>query len=216
MHDILRNSKKEAKADWEFFNNGHKEDRERSVLKALLKIFKVNYTDDDIKRGNDPPDFVFKRDKFEITTPPMQGREIHKEYEKKFSKVEQLKSEDEYDEYIEKSKVKYVPDIPMSPNELLQHVGLALTNKEKSKNKENINLVIYISEKNNPFIVEAIDASKLKNDKSGWLSISVILGIQAGVLFCEEKAPNYIKDVFVKCKNGTTLLQSDSPANLWE
>ena len=167
---------------------------EKTAMETFLRICNVKFGDDDLKKGNEPPDVVFRVANFEVTEVQDKERRRGDEYKKMIEKDENATClGDLMDPYTNPS--------PMNLSELVKEVERGMGIKYKKYNNpgtcKDLDLLVYVNLKNRHIPSETkMNCSGefiFKAEKQGWRSVSFLMGLAAGVIYAGQNAPDFIK-----------------------
>ena len=194
--EYLRSLKEYHKESRKLFQNH--EWMEKTAVNVFLRIFNVKFDDDDLKKGDDPPDVLFEGANFgvEVTEVQNEGRKRDDEYKDK------IKKDEEANELLD-LKNPWEHSIPMEFPELLGLIKTAMDGKfdkyRSPKTCQELDLLIYVNLKKRHLTSETkMDCSiefLSKVKEQGWRSVSFLMGLSAGVVFAQKRAPRFIKEL---------------------
>ena len=200
--------KKELRKMAEYYKESHKlltnhEWMEKVVVRTFLRICGVKFKDDDLKKGSEPPDVVFREANFEVTEVQDEGRRRGDENRERIDRNENVKClSDLFEPYISPSSMDF--------SQLIKNVERGMDIKHRKKKYQNpetcknLDLLVYVDLNKRYLALETkIDCSSeflSKVRKQGWRSVSFLMGLCAGVIFADEHMPDLFKKLQVVIK----------------
>lgn len=198
--------KKELRKITEYYKESHKlctshEWMEKVAVRTFLRICGVKFEDTDLKKGEESPDIVFGKARFEVTEVQDEGRRRGDEDKEKITKSEQAN-------FLLDLKEKWENSIPIEFSELLKKVQEGMGNKfdkyRSPKTCKELDLLVYVNLKNRhlaPKIrMDGLGEILSKVREQGWRSVSFLMGLCAGVIFTDGHAPDFFKKLQVVIK----------------
>ena len=189
-----------CKENRDFLNDHQK--MEEEIVKAFLRCCDIEFKCNEIKKiDNDPPDVVYKEAKFEVTEKLDTNRKRDKEYK---DKEKTAKTAETPKDFLKSDQ----PSSVMNSLELFGEIEKSMAQKYEKYRKRQINfgeidLLVYVNLKNRHLYLgkKETDCPKPPKDflekikKQGWRSVSFVTERHAGVIYCQEKAPDFIKKI---------------------
>jgi len=188
--EILKDMKKSAWEDVQYFSNANKEVRERWVVSEFLSVLGIDYHEAEIVslEQDNKVDVAFRKAKFQIKELPSPNFRRGKIYKDVFNSIKTAASLDEV------SLVSGADDVPPTAimYELILEKASELANSEKYMVlKSEIDLLIYVTH-TRASLIQLHELKREKFSALGWRSISCVNSKQAVVLHSLHTAPKFM------------------------
>lgn len=185
----IKDSIKSCEKSLNLFSNPGKPYTEIWVVREFLRNLGINFEDNELKTGNNPPDVIFRTAEFEIKELDKRGRKRHDEYKQKLEKAKSATS---------------LTDL-MTPYEFKEISLQEIVNRIDEKIKElsyspdfckSTNILFYI---NFSLIGAHCYIVPEKNIWVKWRSVSMVTNNNVSCVFwASNAAPEFIKSVMNK------------------
>ena len=174
-----------------------KPERERSVCCALLRSLGIQFSPSDVTSSKvEPPDVIFRTAQFEILEVMDENRRRHDEWKAEARRRKEAKS---LGDLIE----SYSPPVPMSHQEVVDLVTMALARKS-SKYSKNVcavlDALVYIDLKNRSLDPNSPFSAPSTLIGQGWRSVSLVMTPYGHVLHAKESAPEFLRVLVCQAK----------------
>lgn len=176
-----------------FFSNKEKLNREKWVVKRLLRALAIDFKEEEMTGAEEPVDVSFRDARFQVKEILDKDRRRTDEFK---TKLETARSAKDYSELLE----HYTP-IDISFSEIVRHCyGYAQTLLSQSKygprECKNIDLLCYFNWLDH-HVVPPVD---VVNEEIGFRSLSVVSNRYCAVAWARNDAPKLLRDNVGKAK----------------
>jgi hypothetical protein len=176
-----------------FFSNKEKLNREKWVVKRLLRALAIDFKEEEMTGTEEPVDVSFRDARFQVKEILDKDRRRTNEFK---AKLEKAKSAKDYAELLE----HYTP-IDISFSEIVRYCyGYARTLLSQSKygprERKNIDLLCYFNWLDH-HVVPPVD---VVNEEVGFRSLSVVSNRYCTVAYARNDAPMLLRDNVGKAK----------------
>lgn len=197
------------------FSNPRKHEREAMVARALLRLFSVPFTEEELRAiPPEPIDVCVAGASFQIAEALDHGRRRQREIDERLKRYREA-------ERLEKLWEPITPGVPssitprrISGDELLDRVRSALGAKESrygARACADLDALIYVNLKAAVLSADFEHTLPTLSSVPCWRSISVVAGHHALVLDAHESAPE-----FLRTRVGRPAVVWPRPWGLWE
>ncbi|MCL5037605.1 MAG: DUF1780 domain-containing protein [Chloroflexi bacterium] len=173
-----------------FSPRGQLEQEMKSCV-AFLRLLGVQFSIDEIKEGDEPPDLCFRSANFEITE-FLGGRKRNKEIK---DDLQLWKDADSWND-IKKPSTRFAP---VSLNQVVQLITKELKKKTEKycciNDRKNLDIIVYMNPHNNYLDMDSkplADLSELKGQN--WRSVSFLMVPYSMVIYAETSAPDFLRE----------------------
>ncbi|AGF80088.1 Protein of unknown function (DUF1780) (plasmid) [Desulfocapsa sulfexigens DSM 10523] len=191
-HEILQNIKDAAQDALYFYSNRGKEERERWVVKELLKFLGIPHENSEIisHEQNSKTDVEFRKCSFQIKEIPDPCILRSKYYKDQYNAIKSARKLEDIELPAtvaqDTPEITRMYDLVLLESQKLSESDVYLTTKNE------LDLVFYVTRTRASLVSnEEINAKDFVN--LGWRSISCLNAKQAVVLFASKKAPAFFK-----------------------
>ncbi|MBW8075630.1 MAG: hypothetical protein GJU74_09655 [Metallibacterium scheffleri] len=176
-----------------FFSNAEKLNREKWVVRQLLKALHVDFREEEMNEAAEPVDVAFRNAGFQVKEILDEGRRRTDEYK---NKLERAKSAQHFGELLE----HYTP-LDISFSEVVQQCyayaeSLLTQSKYGPHECKNIDLLCYFNWQDYG-VVPPIDVPV---KEIGFRSLSVVSNRYCAVVYASSNAPTFLKGNIGKAK----------------
>jgi len=182
--------------------------KEQKIVETFLKICGIQYQKNEIKISKtEPPDIIFKEAKFEVTEVGLLDTNRKRDDEYK-QMLEQLKNANKIKDLIE--PYKSLPAIDKS--QLKERIMQGAVNKQYDiQTKQSLDLLVYINSKLFLGYDPSSDNTTLFDEEfNNWRSVSFVMGWHAGIIYCNNTAPKFLRDL-----NQKGIILAQNPLEIW-
>jgi len=189
----------DAESDWKeehvralkeslaFFSNAEKRNREKWIVRHLLKALRIDFKEVEMAEAAEPVDVAFRDAGFQVKEILDEGRRRTDEFK---NKLEKAKSAQGYSELLE----HYTP-LDVSFSEIVQHCysyaeSLVQQSKYGPQERENIDLLCYFNWLDYS-VVSPVDVAV---KEVGFRSLSIVSNRYCAVAFASPNAPMLLRD----------------------
>jgi len=175
-----------------FFSNEHKAERERCVVRALLRCLGVPFTEKDLLVDQpEPVDVAALGARFQVTEVLFEDRRRHQEYKKRLENLNQLTSDEELWGPWKNPR-------PVSGGEVVRRVRERLLQKTAHSD---IDALVYINLGQTFLNVDSPRPDFWDVAVLGWRSVSAVYLPYALVMHAGENAPAFLRNAVGLARN---------------
>ena len=187
--------------------NENKPEREYLVVKAFLNICDINHKENEIQIcQDDPPDIIFRDARFEVTESMDDNRKRGDEYKETLNRAICAKG---IKDFIQ----PYKSLSPITEPELLKKITEAISKKDKYvlSTRQSLDVLVYVDIKEFAGYKGQTNIN-IPNEwiSQNWRSVSFVMGLHAGVIFCNSNAPQFLKELSKK-----RIVLARNPLDIW-
>jgi len=169
-----------------FFSNPSKLDREKWVVRRLLRALHLDFSEPDLCETPEPADVAFRGANFQVKEIPDEGRRRGDEYK---NALERAKSADEYSQLLE----QYTP-IDISFAEIVTRcfeysTTLLAQRKYGPLESKKLDLLCYFNWKYH-YVVPPVD---IATGVAGFRSLAIVSNRYCAVAYARDDAPDFLK-----------------------
>lgn len=190
--EILKNIKEAAQDDLYFYSNRGKEERERWVVKELLKFLEITHENYEIisHEQSSKTDVGFREGRFQIKEIADPNILRNKYYKDRYNAIKSVKKLEDLE--LPMTAAQDIPEIARMYELVLLESQKLSESKIYSTTKNELDLIFYITRTRSSLVrineINTVDFAHL-----GWRSISCLNAKQAVVLFASKNAPTFLK-----------------------
>ncbi len=197
------------------FSNPRKHEREARVARALLRLFSVPFTEEELRAiPPEPVDVSVAGARFQIAEILDQGRQRHREIRERLERYREAERVEEFWEPIPPGVPTSITPRRISGNELAERVLSALRAKESRYGAHacaDLDALVYFNLEAAVLSADLEDTPPVLPSMPCWRSISVVAGHHALVLAARDSAPD-----FLRARTGRPAVVWPQPWGLWE
>lgn len=185
---FLEDLREGLEASVKYFGPQRKTEREIQTCFDFVRNLGIRAREGTFIPGDDPPDVIYRRARFEVKEMLDQGRRRHQEYR---DRLERARTATDPSDLLE----WYTP-IDITPREigaLIEGEVAKLAKRYDPRLKQTLDLLFYVNLAQHHLATGAMpNSAQFAN--CGWRSISALIGWGALVFFATKEAPKFIRD----------------------
>lgn len=187
--EFLSQCIKDLEAIVAYYSPGNKQVAERWVVSSFIENLRISHTESEIiSPDDDPPDVVFRNARFEIKEILDPGRRRHDEYKAELERVKTVADPKDLPRMFTPKDVS-LSDIYRRCEEST----LALESKYPVAVRSRLDLLFYVNLKHIFKVIEFPYPNTSCLEKTGWRSVSFVMGQRSCCFFAHSDAPDFIR-----------------------